>query len=100
MIIAMITVRMMQMPIHQIADMVAVGHGLVTTTGSMLVVFIVSAALMLRRATVGVGRRDLDYVLNNLFAFDVLKVAACQVVHVILVLNREMAASRAMMMRM
>ncbi|MGO4685215.1 hypothetical protein [Hyphomicrobium sp. 2TAF46] len=76
MVITMITVRMMQMPVHQIADMVAVGHGLVTTAGSMHVVFIVSAALMFRRAAVRVGRRDLDYVLNNLFAFDVLKVAA------------------------
>lgn len=96
----MITVRVMQMPVHQIADVVAMGHGLVAAPGSMHVVFIVSAALMVGGAAVRVGRRDFDYVLNNLFAFDVLKVAACQVIYVILVLNREMATSRPMMMRM
>jgi hypothetical protein len=57
-IVAVITVRMMQMTIDDIIDMVAVRHRLVPAIGTMLVANHVSAAVMVGRAAVGVFRTD------------------------------------------
>jgi hypothetical protein len=50
----MIAMRVMQMAIHQVADMVAVGHGLMTATRAMHVAFFVAPAVVVRRAAIGV----------------------------------------------
>ena len=54
MIIAMVAMGMVQVPIHQIVDVVAVRHRLVTATGPVLMARLVSGAAMIRRAAIGV----------------------------------------------
>ncbi|MGE5780178.1 MAG: hypothetical protein ACM30D_12835 [Hyphomicrobiales bacterium] len=54
MIIAMVAVRMMQVAFYQVVDMVAVRHAFVTAIRPMKMLFIVTGALMVSRACVGV----------------------------------------------
>jgi hypothetical protein len=64
-VVAVIAVRVMQVTIDEIADVVA---GFMTTAGTMLVVLIMAAATVLRRAAVGIGRCDLDHMLIDMIA--------------------------------
>lgn len=54
MIIAMVAVRMVQVAIDQIVDVVAMRHRFVTASGPMLVVGIVTSTAMIRCATIRV----------------------------------------------
>jgi hypothetical protein len=54
MIIAMISMRMVQVSIDKIVDVVAVRNCLMTATGAMPVSWFMSASTVLRRATIGV----------------------------------------------
>ena len=44
MIITVIAVRMVQVTVHEVVDVIAVRHGLMTTTGAVNVIRIVTAA--------------------------------------------------------
>ncbi len=94
MIVAMVAVRVMQMAINQIADVVAVRHGLVSAAWSMHVVCGMTSAAMVRRATVGVGIGDLDPVLVHMIAMHVMKVTIMQIISVIAVPDSDMPAPR------
>jgi hypothetical protein len=71
-VVAVIAVRVMQMTVDQVVGVIAVGHGFMTATGTMLVVFIMAAATVLRCAAVGVGRCDLDHMLIDMIAMHVV----------------------------
>lgn len=59
----MVAVRMMQMTIDKIIDVIAVRNGLVAAPRAVHMIFGVTAAPMLRCADGGVGRRDRDLML-------------------------------------
>ena len=63
MIIAVIPVWMMQMAVDQIVDVVPVRHRLVPAARPMHVTGFVTAAVMRRRALIGVGSTDRNHVL-------------------------------------
>ena len=99
-VVAMGAVGVMQVPVDQVVDMVAVRHRLVTAARAMLVVLVVASADMVGRAGAGIVGAHLDRVLVNVIAVRVMQMAVVQVVEVIAVLDGGMAAGRAMLMRM
>ncbi|CAA2141683.1 hypothetical protein HYPP_02704 [Hyphomicrobium sp. ghe19] len=62
MIVAMVPVGMMEMTIDQVVDMIALRNSFVSATFSMDVALVVSATLMVRRATIGIFFCNLDHV--------------------------------------
>lgn len=54
MIVAMIAVRMVQMTIHQVANVIAVRHGFVAATRAMHMALFVAPAVVVRRAAIGI----------------------------------------------
>ena len=99
MIVAMVPVGMMQVTVDQIVDVIAVRDGLVATSGTVHVARLMSRAPMLRRAAVGIARRNLDHVLVDVIAVRVMQMPVVEVVRVIAVPNGGVAAVRAMLMR-
>jgi hypothetical protein len=59
------------MPIHQVIQMVAVWHRLVTASGAMDVVGLMAGATMVRRTSIWICRGHLDHMFVDMVAFDV-----------------------------
>jgi hypothetical protein len=59
MIVAVIAVGMVQMPIYEIVDVVAVGHRLVSTARSVNVIGVMSLASVTRSTSGWIGIADL-----------------------------------------
>jgi hypothetical protein len=78
MIVAMVAVRMVQVAVHQVVGMVAVGNRRVPTVRAVHVLGIVPTALVLRRAGVGIRRRNGNHVLVETTALLMLKMASCK----------------------
>jgi hypothetical protein len=62
-IVTVITVRMMQVPVDQIINVVTMGNRFVPTARTVFVVLVVAATDMARRAPVGILRADIYYML-------------------------------------
>jgi hypothetical protein len=91
-IVAVIAVRMMQVPIDQIVDMVAMRDGLVPASGPMRV-----AAFDLGRAAVRIRRSDRERMLVDVIVVHMMQMAVMQIIHMALVADRRVAATRAML---
>ena len=99
MVVAVIAMRMVKMPIHQIVNVVAVRHRFVPATRAMYVIGIVSPARVSRRAAGRIGVADLQRVLFDLAVrADMMHVTIVQVVDVVAVLNPGVFAVRAVLM--
>lgn len=82
----MSVVRVMQMTIHQIVDMVPVRHAFVAARRSVCMSGLVTATDMLRRAgyrIIGAGR---DLMVIHMIAMDVVEVAIVKIIRMPLVL--------------
>jgi hypothetical protein len=90
----MISVWMMQVPVHQIIDMVAMRDRLVAATGPVLM-----SASNFRCATCGIGRVDSDDMLVDVIAVHVVHMAVVQIVDVALVADGGVPAVRAVLVR-
>lgn len=99
-IVTVIAVRMVQMAIDEIIDMVAVRHRLVAATGAVLMPNLVTAAIMIGRAALRVLRTDFeDMVLNKRRgsrANRTMEVAVVEVIDMVDVFDGGVAAGRAM----
>jgi hypothetical protein len=93
MVVAMIAVRMVQVSVHQIVDMVAVRDRLVSAAGAMLM-----GALYIRRAAGGIGRVDSDDMLVDVIAMHVVQMAVMQVVDVPVMADSDVTAAWAVLM--
>jgi hypothetical protein len=96
-IVAVVGVREVQPSLHEIVDVVAVGHSLVAAAGTVHVV----RRMPGRRARVAVGVLgvDLDRVLVDVVAVRVMEVAVVQIVDVVGVPHRRVAAAGTVLMR-
>jgi hypothetical protein len=92
-IVAVITVRMVQPAVHEIVDMIAMRDGFMSAIRPVLV-----GAARLRRATRRVFRVDRDDVLIDVIFMHVVKVTVMQVVHMAFVPDRGVTAVRPMFM--
>jgi len=64
-VVAVVSIRMMQISIHQAVDMISVRNSLMTAIGAMLVICIVSIAFVTAGAVGGIRGVDLELVLIN-----------------------------------
>lgn len=92
MIVAVIPVRVMQMPIDQIVDVIAMRHRLVAASRAMLVRRVVTCARVRRRAGRRVLRRHLDHMLVDMIAMRMVQMAVVQVVDMPIVPHGRMSA--------
>lgn len=91
----MIAVWMMQVPVDQIVDVVAVRHSLMSAAWAVLVGGVVACAVVARRAGVGVCGGHLDPVLVDVVAVHVMQVPIVKVVDVAVMADRGVAAAGA-----
>jgi hypothetical protein len=98
MIIAMIAMGMVQMPIHQIVDVVAVRNRLVTASGAVLVARRVPLAAVLGCAAIGVLRRHFDHVLVDMVAVWMVQMPVVQKIHVVAMADGRMTAAGPVLM--
>jgi hypothetical protein len=92
-------VRMVQVAVHQVVHVVPVGHRFVPAAGSVPVPRFVPAARVLRGAHQRVLLRHLDDVLIHVIPVRGVKMPAMQIIHVVAVLDRRVAASFAVHVR-
>lgn len=92
-IIAMGAVRVMEMSVDEIVDVVSVRNGLVATSGTVLVTGIMTRAGMIRGTGRGIGRAHLEHVFVDVVTMWLMQVAVVQVIHMVAVLDRDMSAA-------
>ncbi len=100
MVVAVAPVWVMQMSVHQVVDMVAVRHGLVTAAWTMLVVPLMATTIVVGRALVRIARVHVDDMLVEMIAVRVVKVTVMEVVHMVAVPYRSVAAVGTVLVRM
>lgn len=87
--------RMMEVTVDQIVDVIAVRNGFVPTSGAMHMIRIVAAALVGRRAASGVRLADFDFVFDNRAVFGhMVQVPIVQVIDMVTVLDTDVFAVR------
>lgn len=91
-VIAVVSVRMMEVPLHEVVGVIAVRHRLVAATRPMLVTRVVGAAVVIRGTRRRVLRANRQRVLVHVVSVGVVQVSVVQVIGVAVVLNRRMAA--------
>ncbi len=92
-IVAVSVVGMMEMAVHQIIDMVAMGNGFVSASRAVLVVGFVGLARVVGRASGWIGGIDLKAVLVHMVRMRVVQVPVVKVVHMVVVTDRRVATS-------
>ena len=100
MVVAVRAVRMVEMAVHQIVDMVAMGHRLMAAARSVPVLTVMAAAIMIGRAPFGVAPADIDRVFVDMPLMGMMEVSVVQVVDMIAMLDGDMPAIRPVGMRM
>ncbi len=88
----MIAMRMVKPAVHEVIDVIAMRYGLVPAVGTMNMVDVMAQVTEFRRATVGILSADLNGVLFNGVAGLMVQMAVVQVIDVIAVFDRDMAA--------
>lgn len=96
-VVAVIAVRMVQMTVDQIVDVVAVRHRFVAAARPVHMTGAMAGTVMLRRAAVRVGGADGDHVLIDMVAMHVVQMAVVQEIDMVFVTHCSMAALRAML---
>ncbi len=93
-IVTVVTVRMMQVTIHKIIDVVAMGNGFVSTAGTVDVIGVVTVARVLRRAVCGVLGVHVERVTFDAVVSRMMQVTIVEVVDVVVVLDGLVTAIR------
>ena len=99
-IVAVIAVRVVQVAVDEVVDMVTMRNRLVAAAGAMRVRRVMAGAVVGRGALVGVLVRHLDHVFVHVITVGVVQVAVMQIVHMVAVVHAGVLALRAMGMRM
>jgi hypothetical protein len=93
-VVAVVAMRVMQVPAHQVIRVVAVGNRLVPTARAVLMPRVVVAARMVARTPIRVLRAHRDRVLVAVIVMNMMHVPVVQVVRVAVVLDCSVAAIR------
>jgi hypothetical protein len=97
MVIAMLAMRVVKMAVHQEIDMIAVRDHLVAAAGAVLVLLVVAATDMARRAVGGIGCIDRQPMLLDAAGTHVVQMAVVQVIDMPVVLDGLVPAVGAML---
>lgn len=95
----MIAVLVMQMPAHQIIDMIPVRNRGMTAVLSMPVLVVVRSAAVSRRAAIRILRTHADAMLVDVIAVHMMQMPVVQIIHMPVVPNRGVPALLAVDMR-
>jgi hypothetical protein len=95
----MIAVGTVQAPLNQVIDVVPMRNPVMATARSMPMRLIVSRSTMLWVTPIRVRGAHFNDVFIGASLFNVFQMAAVEIINVILMLNRNMSASRTMRMR-
>lgn len=95
--IAMIAIRMVQVSIDEVVNVIAVRNGLVTAAFPMLVACVVTAAGMSLGAGVRISSRDSENVLVDMSLMKRVQVAIMEIIDVVRMPDRCMAATGAVL---
>jgi hypothetical protein len=98
-VVAVVAVRMVQVPIYQVVGVVAVGNSGVAAVWAVLVVLLVTATIVVWRANGWVRRVDGQGMLLDRAAVLVVQVAVMQVINVPLMQNAGVPAAGAVLVR-
>jgi hypothetical protein len=96
----MVSVRMVQMPVDEVIDMIPVRNGFMTAARAMHVVCVVPPASVVGGTASRVGFVNVDRVLIDVVFVEVMEVTVVKVVHVITVLHGRMATIGPVLMAM
>ncbi len=88
--------RMMQVSVHEVIDVVAMRHSFVATVGAMNVVSVVLSRVIWR-AGIRVLVADRDHMLIDVIAVRMMQVPIVQVVHVAVVFDRRVPTALAVL---
>jgi hypothetical protein len=98
MMIAVISVKMVQMAGNQIVDVVAVRNRLVAAASAMLVALLMALANMIGSTTVGIRSGHLNHMFIDMPFMWRVQMPIMEVVRMVIVLHRSMTAVFAMLM--
>jgi hypothetical protein len=96
MVIAVSSMGMVQVTVHEIIDMIAVRNGGMSAPGAMHVVLGMSAARMFRSAPIRMLGIHLDHMFVHVPAMGMVQMSIVQIIDVVTVLHRCVAAAWAM----
>jgi hypothetical protein len=92
-VVAMVSVRKMQVAIDEIADMVPMWDSLVSASRPVYVTLVVTGTDVIRRAALRVGRAHLDDMLVDVAVVHMVQVTVVEVVDMIAMAHGRVAAS-------
>jgi hypothetical protein len=98
MVVTVVAMWVMEVPIHEVVDVISVGYRLMAAAWTVDVIFVVAFAVMVWSAFGGVCCVHVEAVLINMIAVWVVKVTVVQVIDVIVVPDRGVSAVWAMLM--
>ncbi|WP_199731518.1 hypothetical protein [Paraburkholderia sp. RAU2J] len=96
MVVAVVTVRMMQVTVDKIINVIAVRHRFVAAAGSVDVTRLVAAAV--RRTLIRIGCAHFELMFVHMITVRVMQVTVVQIVDVIVMPDRRVAACRTVLM--
>ena len=100
MIIAVLIVRVMEMPIDQIVDMIAVRHRFVAATGAMCMGLRMASAKVFGRAIFRIVACNSNYMFISVIPVLVMQMPVMQIIDMIIMHDTRMAALRPVWMSM
>ena len=99
-IITMIVVRVMEVSIDQVVDVLTMGHCFMTTARPVYMPLRMTCALVFRRASLRIGPCYVNYMFIDVVPVRVVQVSIVQIVDMPIMHDTYMAALRAMRMGM
>jgi hypothetical protein len=96
----MVAVRMVQVAVNEVIDMIAVRHRLMSAAGPMAMVFVMTTTAVPRSAAIRVLGTDFQHMLVHMVAVGMMQMAVVQIIDVILMAHGHMAALRTMVVWM
>ncbi|HET6320840.1 MAG TPA: hypothetical protein VFF87_02205 [Hyphomicrobium sp.] len=98
MVVAMVAVRMVQVAVDEIVDVVAMRHRFVSAARTMHVPWLMAGAAVLGRAAIGVAIGHFDHVLMHVVAVGMVQVPIVQVIDVVTVADGGVSAAGPVLM--
>ena len=96
----MVSMRMVEMPVDEVIEMIPVRNGFVTAAGAMHMACVVPPASVVSRAASRVGFINVDPVLIDVVLVGMMQVAVVKVIHVITMLHSGVATIGPVLMAM
>jgi hypothetical protein len=100
MVVAVLTMLMVQSTVDEIVDVIAMRHGFMTTARTMIMPDFVTFVAVFRRTAVRVVIGYLDHVFVGVIAMRMMKMPIMEVIDMVAVTNRDVTATRLVLVRM